>query len=388
MHDDDLPDDDIRNALERRARRAEPAGADSLLARSDEGAAPERRGRGAWMAAAAVLVLLGGLVGYVASVGESEPDQVAVTPAGDGPRLVSPTIGDLQRGVDEPIDCELAADMTPVRGQLACVPGGGAAQLTQSVADLVDRFGGQRDEVRILVANGTWGRTFYEYARALARSGPPDLSYVPEPPLTQSSVWYGSDAGMRLAVELGDLFDVSPRSLDDVAAVPPLVLDESADLQSYDLVLIIGADVDPAGVECGAIRDPGICDPLVLDSYPDPLSQPQVIRDPDQPSILHPPAEVRVLLLNGTAVAGAAGRLSDQLQANRGYNTLTPGNAIEPSVASFAYYVPGYELDARQIAQILDLMPESVQPLPPEVIPAETEGDPHVVVVVGDDLVG
>ena len=57
MHDDDLPDDDIRDALERRARRAEPAGADALLARSDAGASPEHRGRGAWMAAAAALVL-------------------------------------------------------------------------------------------------------------------------------------------------------------------------------------------------------------------------------------------------------------------------------------------------------------------------------------------
>ncbi len=108
-----------------------------------------------------------------------------------------------------------------------------------------------------------------------------------------------------------------------------------------------------------------------------------------RPAAVAPPAEVRVLVLNGTNTTGAAGRTADDLRLNRGYDTLTPGNALEDGGSLTAvYYVDGYELDARQIAQILNAGPEAVQPLPDGVLPPDTEGEPHVVVVLGEDLVG
>ena len=108
----------------------------------------------------------------------------------------------------------------------------------------------------------------------------------------------------------------------------------------------------------------------------------------DAPSILHPPAEVRVLVANGTTVAGLAGRTADELQTNRGYNTLTPTNVTSGATvdATSVYYVPGYELDARQIAQILDAPPESVAPMP-EDPPVDDLAEAHVLVVIGPDLV-
>ena len=105
----------------------------------------------------------------------------------------------------------------------------------------------------------------------------------------------------------------------------------------------------------------------------------------DPPNILHPPAEVRVLVANGTSVAGAAGRVTDVLAA-RNYGTLTPTNTTEPLDATVVYYEPGYELDARQIAQIIEAPPESVAPMP-ENPPVEDLNEAHVLVGLGPDLV-
>lgn len=108
----------------------------------------------------------------------------------------------------------------------------------------------------------------------------------------------------------------------------------------------------------------------------------------DTPSILHPPAEVRVLVANGTTVAGAAGQTSNQLQTDRGYNGLTPTNTTAGvSIdSSSIYYAPGYELDARQIAQILNAAPEAVAPMPADP-PVGDLQEAHVLVVLGPDLV-
>ncbi|MGI9624804.1 MAG: LytR C-terminal domain-containing protein [Acidimicrobiales bacterium] len=105
----------------------------------------------------------------------------------------------------------------------------------------------------------------------------------------------------------------------------------------------------------------------------------------DPPNILHPPAEVRVLVANGTSVAGAAGRVSDILEA-RNYGVLTPTNTTEPLDATVVYYVPGYELDARQIAQIIEAPPESVAPMP-DTPPVDDLNEAHVLVGLGPDLV-
>ena len=106
------------------------------------------------------------------------------------------------------------------------------------------------------------------------------------------------------------------------------------------------------------------------------------------PSILHPPTEVRVLVANGTTVAGAAGRISEGLQTGDGYNTLTPTNTTAGAnvEASAIYYAPGYELDARQIALTLNAAPGAVAPLPADP-PVGDLLEAHVLVVLGPDLV-
>ncbi|GIS39325.1 MAG: hypothetical protein Ct9H90mP11_06450 [Acidimicrobiales bacterium] len=56
-------------------------------------------------------------------------------------------------------------------------------------------------------------------------------------------------------------------------------------------------------------------------------------------SVLHPPAEVRVLVANGTDVTGAAGATLDTLVANAGYNGV---GAVNDPLGKRYYLKPSY----------------------------------------------
>lgn len=105
------------------------------------------------------------------------------------------------------------------------------------------------------------------------------------------------------------------------------------------------------------------------------------------PDVLHEPSEVRVLVVNGVGVQGAAGRVNNELIAS-GYNGLSPTNTNPPAAAeaSSVYYEPGYELDARQLAQALNAPPTAVAPLPDNV-PVDDLLEANVVIILGPDLV-
>ncbi len=107
----------------------------------------------------------------------------------------------------------------------------------------------------------------------------------------------------------------------------------------------------------------------------------------DIPDILHPAPEVRVLVANGTTVSGAAGRADDALEADKGYGGPEPTNTNAPAEATIIYYEPGYELDARQIAKILNAAPTAVAPMP-EAPPGDELAEAQVLVVIGPDVDG
>ena len=100
----------------------------------------------------------------------------------------------------------------------------------------------------------------------------------------------------------------------------------------------------------------------------------------------HDPAQVRVLVLNGSGKSGVAAAGTDLLKAAN-YTTLEAGNAKGGTVAtSIVYYVPGYDADAAAVTAKLGLPASAAQPLPTPP-PAEV-GDPkdaHIIVVVGSD---
>jgi hypothetical protein len=97
-----------------------------------------------------------------------------------------------------------------------------------------------------------------------------------------------------------------------------------------------------------------------------------------------PPAEVKVLTVNGTNVAGVAGRTGDVLR-RAGYNVLSPTNTAKPVDSSSVQYAPGHESEAKEVAKVLSLPDTAVQPLatPPPV--TDTRGA-DVIVIVGPDL--
>ncbi|MEY2565815.1 MAG: LytR cell envelope-related transcriptional attenuator [Actinomycetota bacterium] len=103
----------------------------------------------------------------------------------------------------------------------------------------------------------------------------------------------------------------------------------------------------------------------------------------------HAPKDVKVLVINGTTVAGAASRVAQPLKVN-GYNVL---RAVDASAAvkaatkaSAVYYVTrDYEKDAKalQLALALPPSPVTAVPTPP---PAVEVSQANVVIVVGPDL--
>tara|TARA_X000000368_G_C22912470_1_gene659262 strand:+ start:437 stop:1015 length:579 start_codon:yes stop_codon:yes gene_type:complete len=104
-------------------------------------------------------------------------------------------------------------------------------------------------------------------------------------------------------------------------------------------------------------------------------------------SVLHPPAEVRVLVANGTEVTGAAGATLDTLVANAGFNGVGAVNDLgeEVLLETFIYYGQGYDLDAQRVRLIINSDKNNVLPLP-EILPIDDLSDANVLVHVGSDL--
>jgi LytR cell envelope-related transcriptional attenuator len=99
---------------------------------------------------------------------------------------------------------------------------------------------------------------------------------------------------------------------------------------------------------------------------------------------LRPAGDVKVLPANGTSTAGAATNTGNRLR-DSGYNILAASNTAKAATASNVFYVPGFEREARVVAQLLGLPDSAVQPLPnPSPVPDTREA--NLVVVVGPDL--
>jgi hypothetical protein len=97
----------------------------------------------------------------------------------------------------------------------------------------------------------------------------------------------------------------------------------------------------------------------------------------------HKPGDVTVLVVNGSGVKGAAGRVATTV-ASEGYKLKPPGNTNNPAAASNVYYQAGYEADARAIAAKLTPAP-GVQPMP-DPAPVKDLLGANVLVVVAADL--
>jgi len=97
-----------------------------------------------------------------------------------------------------------------------------------------------------------------------------------------------------------------------------------------------------------------------------------------------PAAEVSVLVANGSGVAGAAGRVTEQLQ-QFGFVMIEAANAPKTSV-TVVYYVEGFQAEGESIAGKLGVDATSVQPMPEPVPPIDGVGEAKVLVQLGPDV--
>ena len=95
------------------------------------------------------------------------------------------------------------------------------------------------------------------------------------------------------------------------------------------------------------------------------------------------PAQVKVLVANGSDVNGAAGAESDALEA-LGYVAANPTNA-EPVPATVVYYTVGYQAEAEALATAIGAPATSVTPLPTPAPVADMQLA-NILVVIGPDL--
>lgn len=96
------------------------------------------------------------------------------------------------------------------------------------------------------------------------------------------------------------------------------------------------------------------------------------------------PAEVTVIVLNGTSVGGAAGKYSTAL-GSAGYQLLDPGDAPAKIPVTQVFFTPGYEREAAAVALAAGA-PATVTPAALPTPPPGEVGAANVVVVLGADL--
>lgn len=96
-----------------------------------------------------------------------------------------------------------------------------------------------------------------------------------------------------------------------------------------------------------------------------------------------PPAEVKVLVANGSGVNGAAGGTTDALEA-LGYVTGTPANA-ERVEATVVYFTTGFQAEAEALAAAIGAPEDGVTPMP-AVAPVDDLQLANVLVHIGPDL--
>lgn len=103
------------------------------------------------------------------------------------------------------------------------------------------------------------------------------------------------------------------------------------------------------------------------------------------PGVIHPPAQVKVLLMNATngKVPKAAALNGAKVKA-AGFVALAPANANAPRPVTAVYYAPGYQADAVAVAKVLRRPASVAAPLPTP-SPAPSVPQANVVVVLGQD---
>lgn len=130
----------------------------------------------------------------------------------------------------------------------------------------------------------------------------------------------------------------------------------------------------------------GFDDPSSPGSEPPQATPEPSVAAPQEEIAARAPATVPVLVANSTDVGGLAGDTTSRIQTSLGYGTLDAVDSTGPTlVVSEVYYVPAYEIEARDIAAFLGLDPASSRPMTASPPVSDLAGA-AVLVVIGSDL--
>jgi hypothetical protein len=100
----------------------------------------------------------------------------------------------------------------------------------------------------------------------------------------------------------------------------------------------------------------------------------------------HDPAEVTILVANGSGKAGVAAKIAALLKGSN-FVLKESTNTKTPASASVVYFAPGYEADAKAVAALLTPKP-TTQPLPNPLPVKDLVGAKVLVVVAADHAAG
>ena len=98
-------------------------------------------------------------------------------------------------------------------------------------------------------------------------------------------------------------------------------------------------------------------------------------------TVVESPAVLQVQVLNGSGVAGAAGRMTDKL-SEAGYVVLSPENAPQRYSSSAVYYQEGWEARAEEILQAAEIDEIDAPTAMPQQFASE---EAAVIVLLGTD---
>ena len=100
---------------------------------------------------------------------------------------------------------------------------------------------------------------------------------------------------------------------------------------------------------------------------------------------LRPSQDIKVLVANGTATPGLAGKVASTIHG-KGYDTLSPTNATTRPPSSVVYFQPSYGNEAAALAGKLNLPASAVQAIPSPPPVSSFDSATNILVVVGPDL--
>jgi hypothetical protein len=106
--------------------------------------------------------------------------------------------------------------------------------------------------------------------------------------------------------------------------------------------------------------------------------------DEAPPATAVPPAQLGVLVANGSSIRGLAGQTADQLKA-AGYTQAAATDATQNVSSTLVYFVEGFEADAQVVSTTIGLPAERGVQAMPGAPPVASLGEAKVLVVLGPD---